>query len=121
MIGEVDHIEIVANDADEMADFLTAIGFEEHRRTDHHGGSIEVTPADADGPVFEIHTVEEEENPGINHIAFSIDDIDQAMDRLKTVGVNHLTGPQFVESTGRTSINFRDPDGRRLQLVADED
>lgn len=121
MIEGIDHIEIVANDAEKMGDFLKDIGFEEHRRTDHHGGSIELKPGNEDGPIFEIHTVEEEETPGVNHIAFAVNDIDHAMDRLQERNVNHITGPNYVESTNRTSINFRDPDGRRFQIIADDD
>ena len=106
MIGEIDHIEIEASDAEAMADFLKQLGYEEHRRTEHHGLSIELTPADGDGPLFEVHTVTGEEVPGINHIAFGVDD---------------LVEPYYVERTGRTICNFRDPDGRRFQLVDEGD
>lgn len=120
MLGEIDHIEIEASDAEEMADFLKKLGYEESRRTEHHGESFELEPADQDGPIFEIHTVEGEEVPGINHVAFSIDDIDAATEELEEQDVDSIVGPYHVEKTGRTITNFRDPDGRRFQMVSDD-
>lgn len=118
MIGEIDHIEIEASDASEMADFLRNLGFETIRETKHHGHSYELVPPSNDGPIFEIHTVEGEETPGINHIAFAVDDIDSATTDLKDAGVDQVTDPYYVEKTGRTITNFRDPDGRRFQIVS---
>jgi glyoxylase I family protein len=120
MIGEIDHIEIEASDATEMADFLKKLGYEELRRTEHHGESFELKPADGDGPIFEIHTVEGEEVPGINHIAFAVEDIEGITEDLEEKDVDSIVGPYDVEATGRTITNFRDPDGRRFQIVDDE-
>ena len=117
MIGEIDHVEIEASDAEEMAGFLEKLGYEELRRTDHHGLSIELEPAETDGPIFEIHTVQGEEVPGINHLAYRVDDVEAEYERLQEAGVDDLVEPYFVERTGRTICNFRDPDGRRFQLV----
>lgn len=119
MIGEIDHIEIEASDADEMAAFLKEIGYEEHRKTDHHGTSYELKPADSDGPIFEIHTVKGEETPGINHIAFAVDDIEHATEKLNAADIDQVSNPYYVEQTERTITNFRDPDGRRFQIVSD--
>jgi glyoxylase I family protein len=121
VIGEIDHIEIEASDADEMAEFFEKLGYEQHRRTEHHGESYEYVPADGDGPLFEIHTVEGEEVPGINHIAFSVDDIDAVTEQLEAAEVDSIVGPYDVDKTGRTITNFRDPDGRRFQVVTDQD
>ncbi|MFA1609699.1 VOC family protein [Halobellus rubicundus] len=121
MLGKIDHIEIEASDADEMAEFLKKLGYEELRQTEHHGTSYELEPADGDGPIFEIHTVEGEEVPGINHIAFAHDDVEQLADELRDAGVERVVDPYYVEKTGRTICNFRDPDGRRFQAVDEAD
>lgn len=121
MLSEIDHIEIEASDAEEMAEFFKKLGYEEHRETDHHGKSYELVPGDGDGPLFEIHTVEGEEVPGINHIAFSVDDIEGVTETLKEEDVDQVSDPYHVEKTGRTITNFRDPDGRRFQVVSDDD
>jgi glyoxylase I family protein len=121
MIGSVDHIEIEASDAEEMANFLKKLGYEELRTTEHHGQSFELKPTGSDGPIFEIHTVEGEEVPGINHIAFDVDDIDAVTEELEAQDVDSIVGPYDVDATGRTITNFRDPDGRRFQVVSDDD
>lgn len=121
MLSEIDHIEIEASDADEMAAFLEKLGYEHLRKTEHHGTSYELGPADGDGPIFEIHTVEGEETPGINHIAFSVDEIEDVTEELKDADVDQVSDPYYVDKTGRTITNFRDPDGRRFQVVSDDD
>lgn len=119
MIERIDHIEIVSSDADEMVEFLKLLGFREHRSTDHHGTSYELTIGD-DGPLFEVHTVEEEEIPGINHIAFAVDDLEEFVGELRAAGFSDIEDPHHIEPTGRVVTSVRGPDGRRYQLVADE-
>lgn len=119
MLDRIDHIEIVSSDAEEMVDFLKLLGFREHRSTDHHGKSYELTVGD-DGPLFEIHTVEGEEIPGINHIAFAVDDLDEYIADLRAAGFDDIDDPHYIEPTGRVLTSVRGPDGRRYQLVADE-
>ncbi|WP_311172144.1 VOC family protein [Halobellus ordinarius] len=121
MIGEIDHIEIEVSDASEMAEFLEKLGYEQHRQTEHHGESYEYVPGDGEGPLFEIHTVSGEETPGINHIAFAVDDIEEESERLEEADVDSIVGPYDVDKTGRTITNFRDPDGNRFQIVSDDD
>jgi len=58
-----------------------------------------------------------EENPGVNHIAFQVPDVAAAHRELQAQGLNLPGAPHLVASTGRTNVNFRDPDGWRLQLV----
>lgn len=121
MIEGIDHVEIEASDAEAMVEFFRKLGFEEHRETEHHGRSYEMKPRDADGPVFEIHTVKGEETPGINHIAFAVDSIPEATATLEAEDVDQLSNPYYVEQTDRTITNFRDPDGNRFQIVSEGD
>ena len=121
VIGEIDHIELEVSDASETAEFLEKIGYEQHRQTEHHGESYEYVPSEGDGPLFEIHTVSGEETPGINHIAFAVDDIEAVSLRLEEADVDSIVGPYDVDKTGRTITNFRDPDGHRFQVVSDDD
>ena len=68
-------------------------------------------------PIFEIHRVQGEENPGVNHIAFRCDDVHAAHRALSRDGVAFEQPPHLVKASGRLIANFRDPDGWRLQLV----
>jgi catechol 2,3-dioxygenase-like lactoylglutathione lyase family enzyme len=67
-------------------------------------------------PIFEIHEVLTEENPGINHIAFRVDNVDETYETLRSRGLKfHLDIHNSV--TGRKKADLRDPDGWRLQIT----
>jgi len=117
MLRGIDHIELIVRDVQETVSFFEALGFEVPQRTSHHGGSAELKLPGEDQPVFEIHTVTGEESIGINHIAFRVDDARESHEQLSAKGIEFAREPRLIEATGRTIVNFRDPDGWRLQLV----
>jgi glyoxylase I family protein len=117
MVNRIDHIEIIVRDAASYIAFLETLGFEVVTRTSHHGGSAELKLPGDDQPIFEIHQVEGEENPGVNHIAFAVDDANAAYEQLTSAGVTSAKPPNYVQSTGRLTVNLRDPNGFRIQLV----
>ena len=117
MVTRIDHIEIVVQHFDEYVELFRALGFRELTRTKHHGDSIEFQLPGDNQPIFELHRVSGEENIGVNHIAFQVADVAAAHRELTERGVAIARGPHLVPSTGRTNLNFRDPDGWRLQIV----
>jgi catechol 2,3-dioxygenase-like lactoylglutathione lyase family enzyme len=117
MIRGIDHIELIVRDVEEFVMFFQKLGFKLLTRTSHHGDSAELQLPGPNQPIFEIHQVGGEENIGVNHIAFTVDNADAAYEELRNKGITSANTPNFVQSTGRTTINFRDPDGWRLQLV----
>jgi len=117
MVTGIDHIEIIVDDLDAYVEFFQNLGFEVLARTTHHGGSVEVKLPGDDQPIFELHKVIGEENPGVNHIAFRVDDVVKAHKELAAKGVHFASEPHKVASTGRTNANLRDPGGWRMQLV----
>jgi catechol 2,3-dioxygenase-like lactoylglutathione lyase family enzyme len=117
MIRGIDHIELIVRDVEEFVTFFQKLGFQLLTRTSHHGASAELQLPGANQPIFEIHQVSGEENIGVNHIAFKVDNAQEAYAELQGKGVTSLRSPNFVAATGRTTVNFRDPDGWRLQLV----
>lgn len=117
MITGVDHIELVVRDVEQFVALFEKMGFEVILRTPHHGGSAEVKLPGDGQTIFELHTVEGEENPGMNHIAFVCDDLQATYEALSKQGVAFARPPHLVPATGRVIANFRDPDGWRLQLV----
>ena len=58
-----------------------------------------------------------EEVIGVNHIAFKVDAAQESHEEMTSRGITSARPPNFVAETGRTTVNFRDPDGWRLQLV----
>ena len=116
MIRGIDHIELIVRELEEYVAFMKTLGFEELTRTSHHGKSVELKAPGEGQPIFEIHEATGEEVIGVNHIAFRVEDAHAAHAALAATNIK-LKQPNFVESTGRTTVNLRDPDGWRMQLV----
>jgi catechol 2,3-dioxygenase-like lactoylglutathione lyase family enzyme len=117
VVTRIDHIELVVQHFEEYIALFRALGFRELTRTKHHGDSVEFQLPGDNQPIFEIHRVSGEENIGVNHIAFQVPDVEAAHRELTARGLPIPQGPHLVPSTGRTNLNFRDPDGWRLQIV----
>lgn len=117
MIKGIDHIELIVRDVEEYVVFLQKLGFQLLTRTSHHGDSAELQLPGPNQPIFEIHQVGGEENIGVNHIAFKVDNAQTAYTAMQEQGIDSAKAPNYVAATGRTTINFRDPDGWRLQMV----
>jgi len=117
MIVGIDHIEIIVRDVKQFVEFYQKLGFELLSWTEHHGGSAEMKLPGDNQPIFEIHTVMGEENPGINHISFRCENIDETYKDLVAKGIDTFyRSPHASPSTGRKNVLLRDPDGWRLQL-----
>ena len=93
MITQIDHIEIIVNDVKEYVEFYQKLGFKLLQWTDHHGGSAELQLPGPNQPIFEIHTVIDEENIGVNHIAFKTDDLLKTYEELKKEGIEFSNEP----------------------------
>lgn len=115
-IKGIDHIELVVRDVELHVKFFERMGFEVTSRTPHHGGSAEVKLPGKNQTIFELHTIEGEENPGINHIAFACEDVHETHKSMVDKGIVFEKAPFKVPATGRTIANYRDPDGWRVQL-----
>src|ERR1044072_4986539 len=116
MIRGINHIELIVRNVDEFVTFFEAMGFKLLTRTKHHGTSVEMQLPGENQPIFEIHQVKGEENPGVNHIGFEVDNAKEAYSQLQGK-VKVMRETNYVQSAGRTTVNLRDPDGWRLQLV----
>ena len=117
MLRGIDHIEFIVRDVEAHVAFLQKLGFELVARTSHHGASAELKLPGENQTIFEIHEVGGEEVIGINHIALRVDDAKAAYEQFQSDGVEFTRGPKFIEPTGRTTVELRDPDGWRIQLV----
>ncbi len=117
MLQRVDHIAITVPDVSQMAAFFARLGFEEIRRTDHHGGAVEVKLPGENQVVIEFTTLRTTENPGVNHVAFLVEDCKKAVADLQAKGVKFESAAHLVPETGRVIASFRDPLGFRLQIT----
>ena len=125
-IRGIDHIELIVRDVARHVEFFEKLGFKVGRKTSHHGDAVELQLPERNPEgkengefrtVFEIHSIEVEELPGINHIGFRCDDINETVADLKKKGLKFEQDPILLPASGRTFANLRDPDGWRIQLV----
>ena len=117
MIKSIDHMELIVCDLDAHVAFFEKLGFNVLTRTTHHGGSAELQLPGENQPIIEIHEAGGEEVIGINHIALKVDNAEAAYKELSDDGIAFTRGPKLIEVTGRTTVELRDPDGWRIQLV----
>ena len=96
LLNRLDHIEYIVKDVREFVEFWELFGFKVIRETEHHGESAEMRLPGENQPIIEIHKVQGDENPGVNHIAFFSDNIEGCAEALRNKGIEHR-GPFFFE------------------------
>ena len=126
MIMYLAHVEIIVKDMDRAIDFYTKLGFSVlSKNEDHIRKVVFVGNGLAQLELFAFKKENVKESPplkddgiGINHIAFHVDDLEDAIEGLKKRGVEFTSEiTKKITKTGKISFIFlRDPDGTRLQL-----
>ena len=121
MLRRIHHIELIVLDLERHVEFFKRLGFEEVRRTPHHQVSVEMRLPDQE-VIWELHQVENEEVPGINHIGFEVQDVPAAFEDLLAGGVEIQKTPYHYDvpdADGRTwrVADFRDPCGFRYHIL----
>ncbi len=77
-----------------------------------NGTMLEIIPSDGQPAPQKM------KDPGIRHLAISVDDFDRAHDRLKQLGVKFLTEP--LNNQGNRLVFFADGDGNIPHLIQRE-
>ena len=129
ILGKMDHIDFTVGDLKKTEEYLVKkLGFTFIRRNEHEDKSISVElTSPANDFVIQIHEASQEELKRrreqssefplyFNHIAFKVDNINEAFNVLKDKGVSFKnTAPTLNPVTGRTLANAFDDD-RRLWI-----
>lgn len=122
MFKRIDHIELVTADPQRAERFYTEVlGFRVRRRDTVPGG-LQLTYLDLGGTTIELIWYSEstpqpaprEEHLGYRMMALEVENMDQAVDYLKSKGVNVVWGPKTRPTYSRAEI--RDPDGNHIEL-----
>ncbi|WP_320957791.1 VOC family protein [Enterocloster asparagiformis] len=112
----VDHINYQVTDLDRISALMRQLGYVEIRRTEHHGGAVEMKNPAQPELVLEFTLIRDGEKPGFNHICFGLEG-EQDVASLKASGFP-LTGDlHFSSGSGRYITNFKDPDGNKWQIT----
>jgi glyoxylase I family protein len=127
MFKRIDHVELVTDQPKRTVKFYTEVlGFavKSRDRIDRSelGVPMDLVYLDLGGTVVELMSYEgatlrsasQEEHLGYRMMALEVDDMDKAVDYLKTKGVDVVWGPKVREKYVRAEIC--DPDGNHLEL-----
>ncbi len=109
-------------DIDRSVAFYEALGFEERRRMPIREEAINVfmgLPGDGDRLelTYNFGVDSYELGTGYGHIAVTVDDIDEALARLKEQGIEPEREPYRVREGGNRICFVRDPDQYRIELI----
>ena len=121
-MSELIHTCYRIGDIDRSVEFYEALGFEERGRLPIRDEAINVFMGlPGDDPRLELtynHGVDSYEmGTGYNHIAVTVDDIDQALANLSEKGIEPEKPPYSVREGGSRLCFVRDPDGYRIELI----
>jgi glyoxylase I family protein len=111
----LDHVHLYVKDLEEAVRFYEMVGLEFVEYTSH-GGKAAMMRVPGSPVSFEIQETKVIDNPGLNHLAFVVDDLDDLCDSYKANGVK-VDGPLDNKATGRRLATIRDPHGFLIQLV----
>ena len=119
VVGGIDHAAIVVTDMDRALGFYSGVLGLEIIRDGRPEGGEKKTFLGNKNSVFLALTEDKNRASGgpVNHIAFKVDDVAAAAQRLKDAGITFIeekTGPDGEP----TAYHFLDPDGLELEICA---
>ena len=122
-MSELIHTCYRIGEIDRSVGFYEKLGFEEVGRIPIRDEAINVFMGlPGDGPRLELTWNKDRDEPydvgtGYGHIAVSIEDLDGALEQLKSVGIEPEKPPYSVREGGNRLCFVRDPDGYRIELI----
>jgi catechol 2,3-dioxygenase-like lactoylglutathione lyase family enzyme len=117
-IGQLDHVALGVHDLDERIAFLTGkLGMTLKRIGKHvkSGGRIAMI-ADANGFKLELIELPQEE-PGFQHLAYRVEDVEAAYATLLEQGCTGLRGPHEIAAAKAVTALVEDPSGTQVQVI----
>jgi lactoylglutathione lyase len=121
-MSELIHTCYRIGNIDRSVDFYKALGFDEVRRMPIRDEAINVFMGlPGDGPRLELtynHGVDSYDlGTGYNHVAVTVEDLDQKLVNLAEKGIEPEKPPYRVREGGNRICFVRDPDGYRIELI----
>jgi lactoylglutathione lyase len=121
-MSELIHTCYRIGEIDRSVAFYEALGMEEIRRMPIREEAINVFMGfPGDGPRLELtynHGVDSYElGTGYNHIAMTVESLDEVLPQLAEQGIEPEKPPYTVREGGSRLCFVRDPDGYRIELI----
>jgi lactoylglutathione lyase len=125
MIQKIEHIAIIASDLDTSIDFYkNLLGFtlrsrgKKGNRREIAFLYLETDPTMEIELIMDLIPLGEYDTKGIvNHLAFRVENMDQAITHYKQKGITFATDEPTVTLDGSKTIFFNGPNGELLQFV----
>lgn len=141
MVKQIDHLAIVVADLEKSRKFFEILGFEETIRSTldaaflesvtnirgaagsfvgmkHQDSQLIIELLHFDSPeTLSDPQCGDPSRIGFRHLAFSVQDIESTVARLKEFGVEFLSPIRTWEKTGKRLVYFRGPDGILMELA----
>jgi methylmalonyl-CoA/ethylmalonyl-CoA epimerase len=126
-IKGIDNVGVAVRDLDAVVEFFrTAVGLQVTGPEDGHPRSASITVGDRYLYVFETESASQPPKraddltanpPGLDHLSFTVDDVDEAFTALGGRGVRFDGQPETVAEWGMRLVRFQDPEGNGYYLV----
>lgn len=120
MITGVEHIAVFSNTPETLKDWYEKVFEFRIVKENHTKGTYWLQAPD--GMLFELKRTAGKTNEsdevisGLNHIALTVDNFEETVDRLKRYQVDMIMEPTISATGGKTCF-FRDPEGNIFQLI----
>lgn len=122
-MSELIHTCYRVRDVERSVTFYEQLGMKEMRRMPIREEAINVFMGfDGDGPRLELTFNFGQKEPyeigtGYGHIAITVEDMEEALRRLASMGIEPERPPYSVRAGGSLICFVRDPDGYRVELI----
>ena len=116
-LGPVDHITLNVTDMKAAVEFYKKLGMVVEGSLDN-GDIMFLWNGDARRPLhIQLDTCHGDMKPGLNHIAFTMRELETAADEVKAAGIVPQHEPFYQARSGRTIFTFSGPDSVDLQFA----
>ncbi len=116
-LRHVDHITLNVTDIQSATEYFKKLGLEVEGSLDD-GDIVMLKNDDPDRPLqIQLDAVHGDMKPGLNHIAFFTETVEEDAKEMTTKGIEGRHEPFYQPKSGRTIFTFSGPDGIGLQLA----
>lgn len=116
-LGHVDHITLNVTDIEAATEAFKQLGMQVEGSLDD-GDIVMLTDGDQERPLqIQLDTVHEGMVPGLNHIAFFTETVEDDAKEIQGMGFDSYHDAFYQSRSGRTIFTFSGPDGVGLQLA----
>lgn len=119
MMESVDHFALGVDDFEERCRFFTeTLGMEMKRRSTRHSTGKQIAMLAFPDSEFKIELIETaSDETGFIHLAYRVDDLDAAYEKLSAAGLATLSEPHDLSAAKARTALMQDQTGLQIQII----